>query len=112
MTFGAVAAFGHLAAIVSYGVTATSGLGDTEQGLATGLVTTSQQVGLTLGIPLLSAVASARSDSLKSAGHAAKDALAGGIRLSLGADGVVVLAVAALVWFGLRTRPTRTRPTR
>jgi len=112
VTFGAVAAFGHLAAIVSYGVTATSGLGDTEQGLATGLVTTSQQVGLTLGIPLLSAVASARSDSLKSAGHAAKDALAGGIRLSLGADGVVVLVVAALVWFGLRTRTTQPRQPR
>ena len=32
VTVGAVAAFGHLAAVVSYGVTATSGLGDTEQG--------------------------------------------------------------------------------
>jgi MFS family permease len=108
VTIGAVAAFGHLAAVVSYGVTATSGLGDTEQGLATGLVTTSQQVGLTLGIPLLSAVASARSDSLRTAGHTAKDALASGIQLSLGTDGVVVLVAAALVWFGLRTNRTRT----
>jgi MFS family permease len=107
VTFGAVAAFGHLAAIVSYGVTATSGLDDTEQGLATGLVTTSQQVGLTVGIPLLSAVASARSDALTAAGHTAKDALTGGIRLSLGTDGVVVLLAAALVWFGLRTRAGR-----
>jgi MFS family permease len=107
VTFGAVAAFGHLAAIVSYGVTATSGLDDTDQGLATGLVTTSQQVGLTVGIPLLSAVASARSDSLKAAGHTAKDALTGGIQLSLGTDGVVVLVAAALVWIGLRTRAAR-----
>jgi MFS family permease len=103
LTVASVAAFGHLAAIVAYGVTATSGLGDTDQGLATGLVTTSQQVGLTLGIPLLSAVASARADSLKSAGHTAKDALTSGIQLSLGTDGVVVLVAAALVWFGLRT---------
>ena len=49
-------------------------------------------------------MASARSDSLRHAGHSAKDALSGGIQLSLGTDGVVVLVVAALVWFGLRTR--------
>ena len=48
-------------------------------------------------------MASARSDSLKNAGHTAKDALTSGIQLSLGTDGVVVLAAAALVWFGLRT---------
>jgi predicted MFS family arabinose efflux permease len=104
LTIGAVAAFGHLAAVVSYGVTATSGLGDTEQGLATGLVTTSQQVGLTVGIPLLSAVASARSDSLRSAGRGAKEALTGGIQVSMGVDGIVVLVAALLVWFGLRTK--------
>ncbi|ACU76349.1 major facilitator superfamily MFS_1 [Catenulispora acidiphila DSM 44928] len=112
LTIGAVAAFGHLAAVVSYGVTATSGLGDTEQGLATGLVTTSQQVGLTLGIPLLSAVASARSDSLRTAGHSAKDALTSGIQLSMGADGVVVLVAAALVWFGLRAKTVRAETVR
>ncbi|MBW8806082.1 MAG: MFS transporter [Catenulisporales bacterium] len=110
LTVASAAAFGHLAAIVAYGVTATSGLSDSEQGLATGLVTTSQQVGLTIGIPLFSALASARSDSLKAAGHTAKDALTGGIQLGLGADGLVVLAVAALVWLGLRTsRKTRTQ---
>ena len=102
LTVAAAAAFGHLGAIVAYGVTATSGLGDEEQGLATGLVTTSQQVGLTIGIPLFSALASARADSLKHAGHTAKDALTGGIRLGLGADGLVVLAVAVLVGLGLR----------
>jgi hypothetical protein len=52
-------------------------------------------------------VASARSDALTAAGHTAKDALTGGIRLSLGTDGVVVLLAAALVWFGLRTRAGR-----
>ena len=103
LTVAAAAAFGHLGAIVAYGVTATSGLSDAEQGLATGLVTTSQQVGLTIGIPLFSALASARADSLRTAGHTAKDALTGGIRLGLGADGLVVLVVAVLVGLGLRT---------
>ncbi|NUP52589.1 MAG: MFS transporter [Catenulispora sp.] len=103
LTVAAAAAFGHLGAIVAYGVTATSGLSDAEQGLATGLVTTSQQVGLTIGIPLFSALASARADSLREAGHTAKDALTGGIRLGLGADGLVVLVVAVLVGLGLRT---------
>jgi len=101
---GAAAAFGHLAAIVSYSVTATSGLPDEEQGLATGLVTTTQQVGLTIGIPLLSAVASARTDSLRSAGETLRAATLGGVRLGLGADAVLVAALALLVAFGLRTR--------
>jgi hypothetical protein len=37
-------------------VTATSGLPDSEQGLATGIATMSQQVGITMGIPVMSAV--------------------------------------------------------
>ena len=39
--------------------TATSGLPDGEQGLATGLTTMSQQVGITMGIPIMSAIATA-----------------------------------------------------
>ncbi|MEV4319698.1 MFS transporter [Actinocrispum sp. NPDC049592] len=46
--------FGHVTAIVAYTVTATSGLPDTEQGLATGLTSMTQQVAITIGIPLLS----------------------------------------------------------
>lgn len=46
----------NLAAIVGYVVTATSGLADHEQGLATGLTTMSQQVGITLGIPIMSTI--------------------------------------------------------
>ena len=104
MLAGAAAAFGHLSAIVSYSVTATSGLPDEEQGLATGLVTTTQQVGLTIGIPLLSAVASARSAALRSAGHGIADATLGGVRLGLGVDAALVAALAVAVAFGLRTR--------
>jgi predicted MFS family arabinose efflux permease len=85
-----LACVGHLWVIVSYGITATSGLPDGEQGLATGLVTSSQQVGLTVGIPLLSALASSRASLMP------------GIRLALAVDVAVLLVVAALVAVGLR----------
>lgn len=46
----------NLAAIVGFMVTATTGLPDAEQGLATGLTTMSQQIGITLGIPVMSTI--------------------------------------------------------
>ncbi|MBH1933169.1 MFS transporter [Streptomyces sp. AV19] len=95
---------GHLWAIVAYGVTATSGLADREQGLATGLVTSSQQVGITIGIPLLSALASARTAALRSDGEGFAPATLSGIKLGLGVDAAVVAAVAVLVAVGLRRR--------
>ena len=49
----------NLIAIVGFMVTATSNLPDEEQGLATGLTTMSQQVGITMGIPVMSAIATA-----------------------------------------------------
>lgn len=105
VSFGSL---GHLWAIVSYGVTATSGVPDAEQGLATGLVTSSQQVGITLGIPLLSAVASAHTAALRADGGGSAEALLGGIKLGLGLDAALVAVVALLVGAGLRTvRATR-----
>ncbi|MFH8571247.1 MFS transporter [Streptomyces sp. NPDC017993] len=98
-----VASLGHLWAIISYGVTATSGVPDAEQGLATGLVTSSQQVGITIGIPLLSAVAAAHIGSLRADGTGFADATLGGIKLALGLDAALVAVVAVLVTFGLRT---------
>ena len=54
----------HLGAIISYGLTVTSGVPDEEQGLATGLVTSTQQVGITVGIPLLGVLATTSGDLL------------------------------------------------
>ncbi|MCT2590373.1 MFS transporter [Streptomyces sp. N2-109] len=101
LTAGSLACFGHLFAVVSYGLTVTSGVPDSEQGLATGLVTSAQQVGLTLGIPLLSALSSSRTESLDADGSSASEALLGGLRLGMGADAVVLVTVAALVAVGL-----------
>ncbi|WP_405853538.1 MFS transporter [Streptomyces sp. NBC_00090] len=82
----------HLGAIISYGLIVTSGVPDEEQGLATGLVTTTQQVGLTVGIPLLGVLATTGSD------------LYGGVRTVLALDAAIVLGTAVLVALGLRRR--------
>jgi predicted MFS family arabinose efflux permease len=98
---GSAGCAGHLVAIVSYGITATSGLTDDEQGLATGLVTTAQQMGLTIGVPVIAAVAAAHTAALHSVGASAADALLGGYRLGFGVDAAIVactaLAIAAFL---------------
>ncbi|MFD4623440.1 MFS transporter [Streptomyces sp. NPDC058475] len=82
----------HLGAIVSYGLTVTSGVPDEEQGLATGLVTSTQQVGLTVGIPLLGVLATTSDDLLS------------GVHTVLALDATIVLAAAVLVAVGLGRR--------
>ncbi|WP_167996043.1 MFS transporter [Arthrobacter pigmenti] len=61
----------NLVVIVGFMVTATSGLPDGEQGLATGLATMSQQVGITMGIPVMSAVFAAQLHALETTTPAA-----------------------------------------
>jgi MFS family permease len=84
--------FGHITAVVAAIVTATSAVPDSHKGLATGLVTTSQRVAVTIGIPLLSAVMSIRADLLA------------GIHLALAADVVLTLTAVILIRAGLRRR--------
>ena len=45
--------FGHVTSIVAFMVTGTSGLPDEEQGQATGLTSMTQQVAITVGIPIM-----------------------------------------------------------
>lgn len=80
----------HLGAIISYGLTVTSGVPDEEQGLATGLVTSTQQVGLTIGIPLLGILATTSTDLLA------------GVHTVLSLDAAILLVAAVLVAAGLR----------
>ncbi|TMQ96669.1 MFS transporter [Actinomadura soli] len=87
----AVGGFGNLVAIVAFMGTATSGLPDGEQGLATGLATMTQQVAITLGIPVMSAVATANTSVL------------GGVHAATAVNVAIVLAGAALVRTFLRT---------
>lgn len=84
--------FGHVTAIVAFMVTATSGLPDSEQGLATGLSTLTQQIGITIGVPIFGAVA------------ATQASLLGGIHLALAVNVTASLLAIALIWYGLRPR--------
>jgi MFS family permease len=84
--------FGHVASIVAFMVTGTSGLPNEEQGLATGLTSMTQQLAITVGIPILSSVAATQSVELT------------GIHLALGVIVSVTLVSVVLIWFGLRSR--------
>jgi predicted MFS family arabinose efflux permease len=86
--------FVHVTCIVSYMVIGTSGLPNEEQGLATGLASMTQQVAVTVGAPIMVAIAATRSVELT------------GVHLALGVNVAATLLSAALIWFGLRiTRP-------
>ncbi|TWV35581.1 MFS transporter [Streptomyces misionensis] len=91
----ALASMCHLGAIISYGLTVTSGVPDEEQGLATGLVTSTQQVGITIGIPLLGVLATTSGDLLS------------GVHTVVALDAAIVLAAAALIGLGLRRGQSR-----
>jgi MFS family permease len=76
---------GNMLVIVGFMVTATSGLADREQGLATGLATMTQQVGITMGTPIMSSVIAAAT-----VGTAAS-ALLSGVKLAIAVNAAIVL---------------------
>ena len=93
----------NLVAIVGFMVAATSGLPDGEQGLATGLATMSQQVGITMGIPIMSAIATAH---IHSAGAQTAGAVLSGVRTAITVNAALCVASAlAIGLFFLRVRP-------
>lgn len=92
----------NLAAIVGFMVTATTGLPNEEQGLATGLTSMSTQLGITLGIPIMSAVVTANLPAVGEASDALLDAIQAAITVN--AIGCLVTAVLALVMLGRHTR--------
>ncbi|HEX4791462.1 MAG TPA: MFS transporter [Actinospica sp.] len=104
---GSVLYYGNLHAVVGYNVTATSGLANEEQGLATGLATTTQQVALTVGIPIMSAIASSRTGALQHAGSSSTAALVGGFHSAMWADAAIALVGTALLAAGLLRRTAR-----
>jgi EmrB/QacA subfamily drug resistance transporter len=101
-----ISSYGHVVSIVGYMVTATSGLPDAEQGLATGITTLTQQISITIGIPIMSSVATARLHSLRGA-ESLKEATLGGINLAILVNGLLVLTVALVVGAALRRSARR-----
>jgi predicted MFS family arabinose efflux permease len=95
----------NLAVIVGFLVTATSGLPDREQGLATGMATMSQQVGITIGIPIMSAVVAAR---VRALGGETSHTMLTGITTAVAVN--TALCVAAALLIGLFLEPVRRGP--
>ncbi|HET9423194.1 MAG TPA: MFS transporter [Nocardioides sp.] len=88
----------NLVAIVGFMVTVTTGVQDHEQGLATGLATMSQQVGITMGIPVMSAIVTAVVHRTTGG-----EAILSGLRTAIGIDAALCLLAAVLV--GVLLRP-------
>ncbi|MEU1215689.1 MFS transporter [Streptomyces sp. NPDC005790] len=86
-----VGGVGNMLMIVGFMVTATSGLPDSDQGLATGLATMTQQVGITMGIPVMSAVVTARMGTDSGPG-----AVLSGVSAAVLVNSALVLAGALL----------------
>jgi hypothetical protein len=82
-------------AFVTLTVTAVSEATDADAGLASGMVTTAQQVGGALGLALLVSVATTRTSSLLGSGHAPAVAQLGGTHLAF-AVGAGLLGGGAL----------------
>lgn len=101
-----VGGVGNMLMIVGFMITATSGLPDAEQGLATGLATMTQQVGITMGIPIMSAIATARMSSL---GDTGPDAVLSGVAVAILVDSALVLLGALLAAVFLAPRRDRDR---
>ncbi|WP_433558277.1 MFS transporter [Pseudonocardia xinjiangensis] len=75
-----------------------------DAGLASGLANTSQQVGGALGIAVLAAIATARTDAAAAAGVPLREAVAGGYHLAFGTAAAAVGVAALLTLTVLRPR--------
>ncbi|MFF5427085.1 MULTISPECIES: MFS transporter [unclassified Streptomyces] len=85
-----------------------SGADEADAGLASGLFNTTQQIGMALGIAVLSTLAAARTETLSAAGHSPAEALTGGYRLAFAVGTGLLLAALAVAATVLRRRPGRT----
>ncbi|MFD9045584.1 MFS transporter [Streptomyces zaomyceticus] len=83
---------------------AMSGAEEKDAGLASGLFNTTQQIGMALGIAVLSTLAATRTESLTAAGRPAAEALTGGYHLAF-AVGAGLLLVALAIAFTVLRRP-------
>ena len=91
---------GIVTGIVSVTIAATSGVGDSEQGLASGLLNTSQKIGAALGLAILVAISTARTSAIMtstgSSAVALRIATTGGFQTAL-AVGAGFAAVGIVV---------------
>ncbi len=95
--------FGIVTGLVSVTIAATAGVADSEQGLASGLLNTAQQIGSAVGLAILVAVATARTQAIvASTGNspaALQTATTGGFQaaLAVGAGFAAIGIIVALL---------------
>jgi len=95
----------NLVAIVGFMVTATSGLPDAEQGLATGLATMSQQIGIALGTPVMSAIVTAAAGAAAGIAAGGTTPVLTGVSTALAINAAVCFAGAVLTAFAIPRSP-------
>ncbi|MBB6350110.1 MFS transporter [Nonomuraea muscovyensis] len=86
-----------------------SGARESDAGLASGLFNTTQQVGMAIGVAVLSTMAASRSGELLAAGAGQAAALTGGYRLAFAISAGLLLAALAVALLVLR-RPAPAGP--
>jgi MFS family permease len=97
----ALSSLGMGAVFMPLTLIATTGLDDADQGLASGLFNTSQQVGGALGLAVLSTLATSKSSS---AGGSQLHALVVGFHWAFAAGAIVMVAALAVMVLLLRAR--------
>jgi EmrB/QacA subfamily drug resistance transporter len=102
-----LAAIGLGFGFVTSTIAAVSGVEEQEQGLASGLINTSQQIGGALGLAVLSTIATSRTDDVLASGASNASALTEGFQSAFLAGGVIAFVgfVATLVL--IRSRDSR-----
>ncbi|MER8041848.1 MFS transporter [Streptomyces sp. NPDC094032] len=80
-----------------------SGAKEADAGLASGLFNTTQQIGMALGIAVLSTLAAARTESLTAAGRPVAEALTGGYHLAFAVGAGLLVAAFGIAFTLLRT---------
>ncbi|WP_434591520.1 MFS transporter [Streptomyces sp. A5-4] len=86
-----------------------SGAKDEDAGLVSGLFNTTQQIGMALGVAVLSTLAASRTDRLLTAGSSRAEALTDGYRLAF-TVGAGLLIAALVIAFTMLRRPATTTP--
>jgi MFS family permease len=93
-------------AFIPISIAALTGIADRQAGLASGLLSTSQQLGGAIGVAIATSIAAGHTRALLQAGHDAPTALTGGYQHALwGLGAVALLALPAIFALVGRDRP-------
>jgi EmrB/QacA subfamily drug resistance transporter len=102
-----LAALGLGFGFVTSTIAALSGVGEREQGLASGLINASQQIGGALGLAVLSTIATTRTNDLLKTGTSVPHALTSGFQAAFLGGAVIAALGAAATLVLIRTRDSR-----